>query len=277
VSDKIQLSGIFENGYGIVPKKLMKMKFDNKIGKQRGKNVKLVLCYLLSYSGSGASAFPSIRTISDDLEISRPTVIEAIKNAEELSLISIGKNIKENGSFANNVYQLDFLLPDSEHTEKTTDGTEFTIKTYGGKATLPGVVKPIDQGGQTGLPGVVKSLDSNNNNTIITYNNKDKPTYNKDVIESTNHLYYQIMDKVNPPTYKNRQPNLNKWCDSIDKLNRIDGIDFSDIRKAIDYATSDDFWSQNILSGEKLRKHYNKIYVKMKSENKSNPSSNQVR
>lgn len=172
MSDKIQLPGILEQGYGIVPKKLMKIKFENRIGKASGRNVKLILCYLLSYSGTGASAFPSIRTISNDLEMSKAVVMESLRLASELSLISIEKNIKTNGSYANNIYKLDFLDPLFEYIEETESGDKFKIKVYGGSESDPGG-SINDQGRSENDPGVGQNLDPNNNNIIITKNNNN--------------------------------------------------------------------------------------------------------
>lgn len=51
----------------------------------------------------------------------------------------------------------------------------------------------------------------------------------------------------NPNEYEN-------WFDCIDKLNRIDGLAFSDILLIVKSARSDKFWSKNFLSLTKLRR-----------------------
>lgn len=102
---KKKLEGIFENGYGIIPKKFMKMEFGNIIGKEKGQKVKLIICYLLSYSGAGNSAFPGLNTIARDLEMSKMTVVAALKNAESLGLITIKKGNRKKS----NTYILEFL------------------------------------------------------------------------------------------------------------------------------------------------------------------------
>jgi len=50
----------------------------------------------------------------------------------------------------------------------------------------------------------------------------------------------------------------------IEKLNRLDGIDWTDIEKAITFATSDSFWAPNILSGKKLREKYDQLAMQMR-------------
>tara|TARA_R110002096_G_scaffold85214_4_gene196172 strand:- start:65 stop:916 length:852 start_codon:yes stop_codon:yes gene_type:complete len=46
-----------------------------------------------------------------------------------------------------------------------------------------------------------------------------------------------------------------KWLDTIDKLNRIDGIPFELIEKVAKKVRSDAFWSKNFMSITKLRKN----------------------
>ena len=42
------------------------------------------------------------------------------------------------------------------------------------------------------------------------------------------------------------EPDLNSWAMDIDKLNRIDGVSQVDIRNLVEYAYTDDFWSNQI-------------------------------
>ena len=100
-SNKIELSGIFENGYGIIPKKLMRANID--------RNIKLILAYMLSYTGGGNECFPSIRTMAKDLKMSTATVIKYIKQAEVLHYISKSKLYPNNPLNHANKYKLVFL------------------------------------------------------------------------------------------------------------------------------------------------------------------------
>ena len=49
------------------------------------------------------------------------------------------------------------------------------------------------------------------------------------------------------------------WVKSIERMMRIDGRTESQIENAIRWAQADDFWSANILSPDKLRKHYDRM------------------
>ena len=41
----------------------------------------------------------------------------------------------------------------------------------------------------------------------------------------------------------------------------------ADIEKVIKFSQQDDFWKLNILSADKLRKQYDKLFIKMKAVN----------
>jgi len=137
VSDKVELSGIFNEGYGVIPKKLMKMQFDKEVGKQKGKNIKLVLAYMLSFTGAGKiECFPSIETIANDLELSKPTVIEAINNAVKLNLIDKEQMYPDDPLKHNNKYILKFMnisgidVVSKESLLTGSNGLTYKVKTF---------------------------------------------------------------------------------------------------------------------------------------------------
>ena len=54
-----------------------------------------------------------------------------------------------------------------------------------------------------------------------------------------------------------KRPTVTKrWIEEMDRLVRIDGYDMVSVSEMIDWVTTSDFWSANILSPQKLRKHY---------------------
>jgi len=50
-----------------------------------------------------------------------------------------------------------------------------------------------------------------------------------------------------------------RWVEEMDRLLRIDGHELSSVSEMIDWVTTDEFWSSNILSPQKLRKHYARL------------------
>lgn len=74
---------------------------------------------------------------------------------------------------------------------------------------------------------------------------------------------YKIADhlreliKTNNPEAK--QPNLQHWADDIRKMHELDKRPFDKIMRMVDWAQADTFWATNILSADKLRKHYDRM------------------
>ena len=62
-------------------------------------------------------------------------------------------------------------------------------------------------------------------------------------------------------TVKTKQPNMSAWANEIRKIDAIDKIPIDNIMKVFKAANKDDFWSMNIRSPQKLRKHWDRLYV----------------
>ena len=54
---------------------------------------------------------------------------------------------------------------------------------------------------------------------------------------------------------------MNNWCGYVDKMLRIDRRSVADIEAVIRWCQQDDFWHKNILSTDKLRKQFDKLYM----------------
>jgi hypothetical protein len=52
---------------------------------------------------------------------------------------------------------------------------------------------------------------------------------------------------------------LNQWANEIRKLNEIDEIKIDRILEVFKVANKDDFWSMNVRSPKKLRKHWDRL------------------
>jgi hypothetical protein len=71
--------------------------------------------------------------------------------------------------------------------------------------------------------------------------------------------------KQNYPHLKDDRSCIDNWSRQIEKIHKIDGYDIKLINYILQYSQQDDFWKQNIRSGGALRRHFDKIYVKAKS------------
>lgn len=90
---------------------------------------------------------------------------------------------------------------------------------------------------------------------------------NSDEFRLSNLLYGLI--KKNNPQFK--QPNLDNWCGHVDKMLRIDKRSVDDIEAVIRWCQQDNFWHKNILSTDKLRKQFDKLYMNIPKDKKVIP------
>lgn len=100
--DKIKLQGIMSEGYGIIPKKVMKDE-DLTI------DAKAIYAFMASFAGAGNTSFPSVKFITDKLGISRQRFNKHRKLLEDKGYITIKKERKSDGSWESNVYTLETL------------------------------------------------------------------------------------------------------------------------------------------------------------------------
>ncbi|MCO4849683.1 Replication protein O [Bacillus vallismortis] len=80
-------------------------------------------------------------------------------------------------------------------------------------------------------------------------------------MENAEYLFKEI--KNNNPDAK--KPNLEKWANEFRLIRERDKRTDDQIKYLIKWTQQDDFWKANILSPSSLRKHYDKLVVKIKS------------
>ena len=104
-------------------------------------------------------------------------------------------------------------------------------------------------------------------------NKNDKNVKNEKNI-NTSRLKYEICDMENAEflfkeILKNnpdaKKPNLEKWANEFRLIRERDKRTDQQIKYLIKWTQQDDFWKANILSPSSLRKHYDKLVVKIKS------------
>lgn len=118
------------------------------------------------------------------------------------------------------------------------------------------------------------------NNTSETQNVSDgapkkmikKKEYDLDSKEYRCALKLQEEILKNKPNFK--KTNLQKWADTFRLIHERDKREWTEIGEMILYATQDDFWKANILSPDKLRKHFD--LLEAQRERDSKPRRKQV-
>ena len=97
----------------------------------------------------------------------------------------------------------------------------------------------------------------------------DTPTKKKTTFDHDHEAYRaaawlssQIQQR-RPERKPDRDSDLQRWADSLDKLNRIDRYDWDLISDVLTFSQRDDFWQRNILSGQTFRKQFDKLLMQM--------------
>jgi len=185
---------------------------------------------------------------------------------------------------------LDFMVNDGMIlVEGNSDGTVITIANWE-------VYQENNVKGNTKETLGKHSMDTNNNDLTMNNNEnniKDKVLIVEDSKESPTFKFaddfnsaqfrcvkYLItaMQKNNPSVKvpKPETKSFDTWCDSIDKLNRIDNISWEQIKQLIDFSQNDNFWKSNILSASKLREKKDTLILQSKRTEKNDPFTKQI-
>ena len=227
--NKLNVKGVMSEGYGIIPKKVMKDE-DLTI------DAKAIYAFMASFAGAGNTSFPSVKFITDKLGISRQRFNKHRKLLEDKGYITIKKERTTDGSWGNNVYTLE-TLPRLQNP--TLDNLTLDNPTSGNVTTNNNTI---------------------NNNTI---NNNTKSTSRSKLKFETHHLklaellYKEILH--NNPQHK--KPNLESWANDFRLMMEIDKREGKEIQELILFSQSHDFWYKNILSAGKLREKYDVLIL----------------
>lgn len=100
-----------------------------------------------------------------------------------------------------------------------------------------------------------------------TTNPKPAPVISEAVMKISEKLASLILEN-NPKNRElqdtKREATVLRWAKDIDKMIRIDGRDAREVWSVVVWCQRHAFWSQNILSGSKLREQYDQLVVRMK-------------
>lgn len=129
------------------------------------------------------------------------------------------------------------------------------------KVSLP--VKPELMSTLTPVSGVNDGI--NPQSKVNKSKVKNIKRFMSDSIEVGLSDYLFNLVKLNNPNAK--EPNIQTWAKDIDLMIRIDNRNPEEIKKIITWCQKDQFWHKNILSTDKLRKQYDKLYLEMGGSN----------
>ena len=171
MDDTLKVTGVLSQGYGVIPKLIMK---DTDLSIE----AKAIYAYIASYAGNGSTAFPSIKLICTDLEITENRFHRHKKPLVEKGYIQISRERNEKGTFERNVYTINSVIvkeqaQDVVHPTRQNEGLDTKEPTR----QNPGMDKPsMDSPGMENRVTNNNSINNNslNNNSITNNNNKEK-------------------------------------------------------------------------------------------------------
>lgn len=113
--------GIFADGYGFVPKMMMR-------DKRLSVEAKAIYSYLSSFAGAGMTSFPSVELMLEELGMSKDRFYKHRKMLIDFGYVSIEQSKGQGSTFAKNTYVINSILPcpDFKDTENPTTENPYT-------------------------------------------------------------------------------------------------------------------------------------------------------
>ena len=188
---------------------------------------------------NGEDCFPSIKELSVMTGLSANTIRKYIRLAVKKKYLKV-KNAGFRGAKSQQMLFLPIL--NKRGVQEVSLSPE-----RGSNGEQRGSAR--EQRGSGGEP-------KHNNNITITYKNSSSDSIE---LRLSKKLYSHI-SKRNP---EHKKPNLDEWAKHINRMIRHDKRNPEKIETVIDWCQADDFWQNNILSTQKLRKQYDQLVLKM--------------
>lgn len=209
-SNSIKLEGIFSNGYGIIPKSIMR---DTEISAE----AKAIYAYLSSFAGSGNTAFPSVSLMCHELGMGENRFYKHRKQLVDKDYISIEKAQDEKGVWKNNVYKLvsnpyrqNEGIPQNEDMENEYMGFEG-----------------------------MENEGTNNNSSINNSINNNKDTKRDTLSDKSDNIpYKEIIDYLNDKADKRYRHTTGKTKGLI-QARMNENFTLDDFKKVIDIKTEE--------------------------------------
>ena len=219
----------------------------------------------LSWQAKGMIAY--LLSLPDDWEIYVSDLKNRSRNGRDATAKTLNELIKHG------------YIKRTERREKGQfKGYQYDVYETG----VPNTGKPDTVNPNTDNPNTENpSLLNTNYNQIL-----NKPNTNKKTCKySTEHLRLSslLADYIlkDDERYKwlngnHKTKTIESWSEDIRKINEIDNRTIKEIEDVIAFSKQHDFWSQNIMSGKKLRDQFSRLYIQMTKE-QPKPTQNKER
>nr|WP_308743235.1 hypothetical protein [uncultured Anaerocolumna sp.] len=137
------------------------------------------------------------------------------------------------------------------------------------------IEQPVNNERTTSEQQVNTNKNDKNDKNI---NNKEyQKKYSDDSFEMKciNYLIKTIKEEMPNSKLPETDKQIDKWCDSIEKMIRIDKRTETDIWETLVFARTDSFWKVNIRSTNKFREKYETLYLQKKNKKEASQQPKQ--
>lgn len=210
---------------------------------------KIILLGLANHADAdGNNAYPSVARLARYANVSERAVQQALRILEEGG--HIYRHFNEGGSA-------------QQRADRRPN--KYTVLMRGVKPASPrtdnGVKSSASRGEEQRTNGVKPTSPESSLEPSTEPSTIYVPT------QESERLANLLADSVERRT--NRRPTVTKaWITSMDRMLRLDERTPQDIEGCIGWVEQHDFWSTNILSPDKLRKHFDRLKLQAQSERK---------
>lgn len=211
----------------------------DKYGQKLGPMGFTIYSCLIRHNGKNG-CFPSHKRISNITGISKRTVIKYIAIIEEIGLVKVKRNKKNNG-------------------ENEVNNYIFISKTGSATDTLGSATDALGSANERNR--VVRQMHTNKTKDNKTNITSQRNKFSDDDMTLAEFIFSKIL-QMNP---KEKKPDFKKWADTIRLTREIDKRGHKEIQDIFIWANNDHFWRSNIRSPSKLRKKLTELEDKMKS------------
>jgi len=231
MEEKVESRGL----YYVMPAHIMDSEQINPLEK---------LCYILlsGLANKNGTCFPSDAYLAKRLNTSIDTIKRIMRKLDSVGLISRKQSHQKNNPFK----KQRIITVHNDFKKSLRSGADDTSERCIYDTS----------GGGTGAPIVseVNIVSEVSRNTSEISQESRTSTHEKNLCD----YFLERRKKLFP---KMKDPNMKRWMKDIRQMHKIDDRTWEEIKETIDYVFDHEFWCKNILSMDKLRKHFDKLYA----------------
>lgn len=196
---------------------------------------KLVLLALSDRADDSGHCFPGLETLSEKTSMSRRGVQKVLAKLEERKLIARGRRYID-GRRSSNQYSLH--IGSGLHEQNSREHCSHN-PSLGERCTN------------------LRELSSPDTSVSIRSDHTSQKKLTQEDRASAKRIF-ELIRRLNP---SHKDPNIEKWADDVRLMRERDRRTHEEIESLFRWANQDEFWQSNVLSPQKLRKHWDRLVI----------------